>query len=149
MSPECPDHIFSDLAQEAERFGGDGIIVERNRPDLPQLMTNADLIICQGGANTLIEAAQAKSRFGVATLIVPHLSRPAELERNEQYVRAKLMESMELVRTLLPTEASNPELFCASVESAITQPQPSICPIRLDGATQASHILIETMRQRV
>jgi predicted glycosyltransferase len=66
-------------------------------PRLLDYMAAADLVVAQGGYNTVTEIL----RLGKRAVIVPH-----EQHHNEQLIRASLFESFGLVRTIRPNQLS-------------------------------------------
>ncbi len=77
VSPTIAEADFADLVRRA----GDGITVERNRPDFPALLARARLSISQAGYNTVTELLGA----GVPAVLVPF----AEAGEVEQTLRAR------------------------------------------------------------
>ena len=79
VSPAISEADFADLARRA----GDGITVERNRPDFPALLARARLSISQAGYNTVTDLLGA----GVPAVLVPF----AEAGEIEQTLRARVL----------------------------------------------------------
>ena len=79
VSPAIAEADFADLARRA----GDGITVERNRPDFPALLARAKLSISQAGYNTVTELLGA----GVPAVLVPF----ADAGEIEQTLRARVL----------------------------------------------------------
>lgn len=79
VSPAIAEADFADLARRA----GDGITVERNRPDFPALLARARLSISQAGYNTVTDVLGS----GVPSVLVPF----AETGEIEQTLRARVL----------------------------------------------------------
>ncbi|SLN20005.1 glycosyltransferase family protein [Oceanibacterium hippocampi] len=104
-----PEDEFRALAASA----GDGVIVERARPDFPTLLMNCALSISQGGYNTVMEVLHA----GCRAVVVPYAG---GLE-TEQTLRARLLGERGALTTLAETEL-DPGRLAATVDTALAGP---------------------------
>ena len=83
--PDIPEAEFQTLRTSAPA----GIIVERARPDFPELLARCTLSISQAGYNTLMDILQARCR----AVVVPF----AAGNETEQTDRARLFEARGLL----------------------------------------------------
>jgi len=123
VSPAIAEAVFHQLQQLA----GDGIEVERNRPDFPQLMRHASLSISQAGYNTLTDVLAA----GAAAVVIPF----AEAGEIEQSLRAKRLQACGRVVMLEQHQLSARKL-AAAVDRAIELD--TSMPINLEGAINSA-----------
>jgi len=91
-----------------------GVRVLEYCSDLPALYTAADFVVAMGGYNTICELAAA----GAKALIVPRV-----FPRQEQWLRARLLESRGMVRVLRPREAT-PDVLMREVLEGLDRPAP-------------------------
>jgi predicted glycosyltransferase len=84
-------------------------------PGLLDYMAAADLVVSQGGYNTVTEIL----RLGKRAVIVPH-----ERHHNEQLIRASLFESFGLIRTIHPNQLS-PERLAETMLAALQDEPPT------------------------
>ena len=109
----CHDEVFNDIQSAAalEDHGG-GIVVERNRKDFLELLSNAALLICHGG-NTIIEAVNAD---------IPVLAIPRDLARNnrEQQIRAQAFYKKGLIEVAALSSINDVATMATKVDSAVS-----------------------------
>lgn len=123
-----PDDAFADL----KTFAGDGIIVERARPDFVTLLANCHLSISQGGYNTIMEVLATGAR-GVA---VPY----AGGQETEQTLRTGLLAERGLLQQL-PEDQLTVSRLVESVENALNSPKQSDISIDMDGAAETARLI--------
>ncbi len=129
-SPAIADDDFDDLVDRA----GDGITVERNRPDFPALLARARLSISQAGYNTVTDLLGA----GVPAVLVPF----AEAGEIEQTLRARML--AERGRAVcIPAEDLGPDVLAAAAVQALSR-RPQF-PVDLDGIGHS----VEHLRRRL
>jgi predicted glycosyltransferase len=94
VSDSCSNEDFEELKNHAELVGRGYIIVERNRSDYLEIISNSELLISHGGYNTAAEIAVARLR----ALVIP---READLEDDvdEQRFRAEYFSKLGLLKT--------------------------------------------------
>jgi predicted glycosyltransferase len=126
----CPEKDFAGLV----KLAGDGVVVERSRPDFPALLANCELSISQGGYNTLMETMQA----GARAVVVPF----AEGGESEQTLRARLLAERGLLEVV---EALSPGALAAAVERALGRPRPAL-GASLEGARNSAALVREWLR---
>lgn len=126
----CPEETFQEISSLACSESPHGsIIVERNRKDFPELLSNAALIICHGG-NTVIETVSAN---------IPLLVIPRGLAKNnrEQQIRAQALYDKGLTELATISEIDNPLNLAKKVDSAVKLPR-SACLIQCGGAARTA-----------
>jgi len=107
-----PEGNFQDIADAAAKYG-DGIIVERARPDFTTLLANCRLSISQGGYNTVMETLHAKAR----AVVVPY----AGGIETEQTLRARLLSEKGVLQ--IADEATlTADTLAATVNQALAGP---------------------------
>lgn len=93
-----------------QRFAGDGIVVERNRPDFNTLMRQARLSISQAGYNTLTDVLGSDT----PAVVIPY----SEHGEIEQTLRASRMQASGRL-IMLTQERLSAENLAAAVDSAL------------------------------
>jgi len=127
-----PNYAQDDF-QALVRHAPDGVIVERYRADLPQMLKNCELSISQGGYNTIMDILRAR-----ATAIVAPYEDGGE---SEQCHRARLLAARNIIHVV---EAS--PLTPSTLAHAINQAQPpqgSLADIDLSGAETSARLISE------
>ncbi|MGL4444044.1 MAG: glycosyltransferase, partial [Alsobacter sp.] len=129
---------FAALRQSASP----NVIVERARPDFPELLAGCALSISQAGYNTVLDLVEA----GCRALVVP-FDEGAETEQN---LRAEAMERAGLARCLRLSgqQAATPASFAAAVAAALAGHAPAGAAIDRDGAGQVSALVKRLLAQR-
>ncbi|GGF32240.1 glycosyl transferase [Aliidongia dinghuensis] len=129
-------NLPEDKLAALERLAGDGVAIERFRPDLPALFARAALSISQAGYNTAIELLQAR----VPMVLVPF----AEAAETEQTVRARLLAAAGAAQMV---EAA--ALDAATLAAAIDQARrPPLVAVDLDGARNAAWNILHLATER-
>ena len=106
---QIPEEDFASLAVA----GGDGVIVERARPDFPGLLARARLSISQAGYNTTLDVLAA----GVPSVLVPF----SQGHETEQTVRAVAL--AEHGRVIHAEETTlTPEILANAADEALALP---------------------------
>lgn len=131
--PNLSNAVYDDLAWNAPP----GVIVERWRDDLPQLLRQARLSISQGGYNTVMDILNA----GVASVIVPF----AAHGETEQTFRARKLAERGVL-TLLEADQLSPKALAAAVDRALAQ-SPAALTVDMDGAAATARLVSEMCRQ--
>jgi predicted glycosyltransferase len=136
--PMMPDAHFSALNTSA---ANGQVALHRFVPNLHRLFRAADVLVCMGGYNTLVEAAAA----GVPTVCVPRIT-----PRREQAMRANAFEKLGLLRAVAPDKLTSPKLR-AAIDTALTSRREKIFAedlplLHFDGAMQAARHLRELAR---
>ena len=133
-----PESDFAALRQSASP----NVIVERARPDFPELLAGCALSISQAGYNTVLDLVEA----GCRALVVP-FDEGAETEQN---VRAEAMARAGLARCmrLSGPEAATPTSFAAAVAAALSADAPPFSAIDRDGAGQVAALVRRLLAER-
>lgn len=101
-------------------------------PSTSPYLERADLVVCTGGYNTVVQTL----RFGKRALVIPRV-----LHRTEQLIRARRLAEMRLVTLLHPSEAT-PGRLRESVEALLADPARPLAEaragarIRFDGTAR-------------
>jgi predicted glycosyltransferase len=111
---------------------GEGIILERARPDFTALLANCALSISQGGYNTVMDVLAAKVR----AVIAPY----AGGKETEQTERARLLSADGALQVVWEEELSALRL-AEAVDAAMAGPQPDADRIDTDGAAASARLL--------
>lgn len=111
-----------------------GLIVERARPDFPELLKRAALSVSQAGYNTLMDILSARCR----NILVPF----AAGSESEQMFRARVFEERRLVR-ILDERSLTPETLAQAVDAALAAPPPAEeCGIDLSGVETTARLIL-------
>lgn len=130
--PDLSESIVGELAGLA----GNGIVVERARPDFPDLLNRAALSISQAGYNTVLDILSA----GCRAVLVPF----AAGQESEQALRAGLLADRGLVQVLAEADLTPARLATAASE-AMAQPAPGRAGFRRNGGAETAHILVNAV----
>jgi predicted glycosyltransferase len=136
--PNLPDAAFDRLAWEPP----DGVIVERWRDDLPQMLAGAALSISQAGYNTVMDILAAR----VPAIVVPF----AAGNETEQTFRARRFAERGLL-TLLAAEGISPQRLAEAVDdSAAAAPSSAGAPLVIDatGAETTARLIAAQIEAR-
>jgi len=117
----------------------DGVRVIPAEPQMRELMTAADLVICQGGYNTVSEVSQ----LGLPSICVPGMR-----DLDDQFARAR--ETAKSAPHFQLYEGNDPDILSALIESCLAAPRPAdrASPLLSDGANRAAAVLLEHAAQR-
>jgi len=128
----CAEADYEALVQLARKEGGEGIIVERFRPDFPVLIANCALCISQAGYNTLMEILQC----GARAVVVP-FARGGE---TEQSLRARLFAERGAVDMVVEAGLT-PAALAAAADRAVVRPRSPGVVADLDGAARSAALI--------
>jgi len=123
---------FADLAALASLLHGQGVVVERNRADFPQLLRRCRLSVSQAGYNTVLETLQAATR----ALLVPF----AGGNETEQTLRAQLLADRGWV-DLVAESALTPATLAQAIDRASARAPLTIGQVRLNGAAASARLI--------
>jgi predicted glycosyltransferase len=110
-----------------QRVAGEGIIIERNRPDFSELVKRARLSISQAGYNTITDILNSST----AAVVIPY----AEADEIEQTMRAQRLHRLDRLVMLRQSELSA-ENLASAIEQADRQ-SPSL-EVNLNGAANSA-----------
>jgi predicted glycosyltransferase len=130
--PNLPQAEFAALANRLP----EGTVLERYRPDFPQMLRRCRVSISQAGYNTVLDILAARA----AAVVVPFASG----RETEQSLRAERLAArgvLELVRE----DQLSPERLAAAIERAISARPPTIA-IDTGGAERSSALIAEMIR---
>lgn len=109
-----------------------GAVVERARPDFPELLAKARLSISQGGYNTLMEILAT----GCPAVVVPYAG---GLE-TEQTLRSRLLAARGYLQ-VVEEKALNPDVLAAAVDSSLDHPPRRVDGIDLSGGATTARLI--------
>jgi predicted glycosyltransferase len=132
---DLPQSLFDDLAA---RTGGN-VILERARPDFPNLLKRARLAVCQAGYNTVMDILAA----GTSGVLVPF----AQARESEQTARAEALARHGRMVTIAEAGLSA-ESLAAAVTRAMDLPE-RWPPEELNGAQRSAEILLAMAGDRM
>ena len=126
VSPAISENDFNELKRNA----GDGVVVERNRPDFGALLNRAKLSISQAGYNTMADLLQTET----AGVVIPF----AEAAEIEQSLRAAALQRLGRVVALAQDDMT-PETLANALAQASEQCRP--LRLNLDGAEHSARMI--------
>jgi len=126
--PDMPDDAVRALTAKAPP----GVVVERARPDFPDLLARCAVSVSQAGYNTVMDLLRARCR----AVVVP-FARGAE---TEQALRAELL-ARRGVLTIVPEAGLSPRTLADGIAAALAAPAPSALPVPLDGAARTAELV--------
>ena len=135
VSQAIPAADFNQL----QAMAGDGVTVERNRPDFSELIKRAQLSISQAGYNTMTDLLNSDT----AAVVIPY----AEADEKEQSMRAHALQSCGRVIALDQSElaaASLAEAINAATKAALRQ-RPGLA-VNLNGATNSATMITQWLQ---
>lgn len=132
--PSLPEPVFERLRKEA----GNGVIVERARPDFTALLANCALSISQGGYNTVMDVLAANVR----AVIAPY----AGGKETEQTLRASLLSERGNLQVVWEQDLSA-DTLARAVEAALAGPPPDAAGLMTDGAMISARLLADAVLQ--
>ena len=115
---------------ELKRIVGEGIIIERNRPDFSELVKRARLSISQAGYNTITDILNSTT----AAVVIPY----AEAMEKEQTMRAQKLHRLDRLVMLQQKELSAVNL-AAAIEQASRQN--ASLEVDLNGAVNSARMI--------
>lgn len=124
------DEAFARISAAA----GEGVTVERARPDFTSLLAGCALSVSQGGYNTVMETLAARAR----AVVVPYRGG----HETEQTLRARVLEGRTGIR-VLPEAGLDARTLAAAVDGAASAPRPQARDVRLDGVETSARLLRE------
>ena len=142
--PRLPEADYRSIVAEAAAQaaqGGGAIVVERFRPDFPQLLRQASLSVSQGGYNTTIDLLRA----GVPAIVVPFGAQ----EETEQEDRARRLAARGYLHVLDEAELG---ALAGVIDAALADAprRRAMAPVdfALDGAARTAEIVALHARRR-
>lgn len=123
---------------ELNRLAGDGISIERNRPDFSGLVKRARLSISQAGYNTITDILASNT----AALVVPY----AEADEIEQTMRAQILRRHGRL-VLLQQDELSAATMVAAIEQATKQHLP--LEVNLAGTTNSASMISQWLNDAI
>jgi predicted glycosyltransferase len=111
----------------------DGVIVERYRPDFPQMLRRCRVSVSQAGYNTVLDILAARA----AAVLVPF----ADMRETEQTLRAERLADRGVVEVVAPS-ALSPERLAEAIERAV-RGRPSPLAVDMTGARRSAQLIAE------
>jgi len=135
--------IGHDISNDAfaiyKQSAANGVIVERARPDFPDLLKRARLSVSQAGYNTVLDILVA----GVPAVFVPF----AQVNETEQTQRAEAL-ARHGRAVVTPEDGLTPERLAGAIDDALALPR-SHHAVRLGGAEESARILITDLKEQI
>jgi predicted glycosyltransferase len=128
--PDMAGAAVRDLAARAPA----GVMVERARPDFPDLLARCTLSVSQAGYNTVMDLLRARCR----AVVVPF----ARASETEQARRADLLAARGVL-TVVAEAGLTPATLAAGIATALAGPPPPPLPLRLDGARETARMVLD------
>ena len=116
-------------------MAGDGVTVERNRPDFSELIKRAQLSISQAGYNTMTDLLNSDT----AAVVIPY----AEADEKEQSLRAQALQARGRVIALDQSELAAASL-AEAINAALAQ-RPELV-VNLDGAANSATMISQWLK---
>jgi predicted glycosyltransferase len=133
--PMMPDADRAELERLAARAGVDLV---RSSTSMLRLIAAADVVVSMGGYNSVVESLSARR---------PLVILPRTAPRQEQLIRARMLERLGLASVVLPGRAASSELGSA-VLKALDAPSPGSDVWRridLNGGERVAQLLLESL----
>jgi len=108
-----------------------GVIVERYRPDFPQMLRRCRVSVSQAGYNTVLDIVAARA----AAVLVPF----ADMRETEQTLRAERLAARGVVEIVAP-DALSPARLAEAIERAV-QRRPAALPVETTGAHRSAELI--------
>jgi predicted glycosyltransferase len=130
--PNLPEPEFAALAAALH----EGVVLERYRPDFPQILRRCRVSVSQAGYNTVLDILAARA----AAVVVPFASG----HETEQSLRAERLAARGVLE-LLPENQLSPERLASAIDRAIFA-RPATIAIDTGGARRTARTIAEVIR---
>ena len=127
--------IPADDFNQLQAMAGDGVTVERNRPDFSELIKRAQLSISQAGYNTMTDLLNSDT----AAVVIPY----AEADEKEQSLRAQALQARGRVIALDQSGLAAASL-AEAINAALAQ-RPELV-VNLDGAANSATMISQWLK---
>ncbi len=135
VGQNLPEEQFEDLRIAAR---DSHVVVERARPDFPEMLGRARLSVSQAGYNTAVDVLAA----GVPSVLVPF----AEGGEQEQTIRADLLAKQGRA-VVLSADAVSPDALAAAIAAAMALDRGEMSPVSLNGAEESARLILGAARR--
>ena len=130
--PNLPEAEFAALATALP----EGVVLERYRPDFPQILRHCRVSVSQAGYNTVLDVLTARA----AAVVVPFA-----LEREtEQSLRAEWLAARGVLG-LVPETQLSPKRLASAIDRAISA-RPATIAIDTGGARRSARVIADMIR---
>jgi predicted glycosyltransferase len=119
-----------------QAMAGDGVTIERNRPDFSELIKRAQLSISQAGYNTMTDLLNSET----AAVVIPY----AEADEKEQGLRAQALQARGRVIALDQSRLAAASL-AEAINAALAQ-RPELA-VNLDGAANSATMITQWLQE--
>ncbi|MCZ4281150.1 glycosyltransferase [Kiloniella laminariae] len=134
LGDNLPESDFHDLVSRAPK----GLIIERNRPDFPTLLTQAQLSISQAGYNTILETLAAET----PAIVVPF----AAEGQSEQTTRAELLAARGVLQILMERDLT-PSALATAIDQCLAGIRGDIA-LDMKGAEKSTSFIKELIQKQ-
>lgn len=133
--PNLPEAVYQTLARELSP----GVVLERFRPDFPELLRCCHVSLSQAGYNTILDLLQA----GARGLVVPF----AAGGENEQTLRAQVLERRGLLQVFPESALGKPIQLAAAIDQAAASTPSRLAAFAFDGARRSAELIATFARK--
>jgi predicted glycosyltransferase len=130
--PNLPEPEFTALAAGLPG----GVVLERYRPDFPQMLGRCRVSVSQAGYNTVLDILAARA----AAVVVPFASG----RETEQSLRAERLAARGVLQ-LVPEKQLSPERLASAIDRAISA-RPATIAIDTGGAGRSARLIADMIR---
>lgn len=130
--PNLPEPEFAALATALP----EGVVLERYRPDFPQILRHCRVSVSQAGYNTVVDVLAARA----AAVVVPFASG----RETEQSLRAERLAGRGVLE-LVPENQLSPERLASAIDRAISA-RPAPIAIDTGGARRSARLIADMIR---
>jgi predicted glycosyltransferase len=130
--PNLPEPEFAALAAGLP----EGVVLERYRPDFPQMLGRCRVSVSQAGYNTVLDILAARA----AAVVVPFASG----RETEQSLRAERLAARGVLQ-LVPENKLSPERLASAIDRAISA-RPATIAIDTGGAGRSARLIADMIR---
>jgi predicted glycosyltransferase len=131
--PNLPEPEFAALAAGLP----EGVVLERYRPDFPQMLGRCRVSVSQAGYNTVLDILAARA----AAVVVPFASG----RETEQSLRAERLAARGILE-LLPENQLSPERLASAIDRAIFARPATTIAIDTGGARRSARLIADMIR---
>src|SRR5208283_3140421 len=132
--PNLPEQAFAKLAGAL----CEGVILERYRPEFPQMLRRCRVSVSQAGYNTVLDILAART----PAVVVPFASE----RETEQQLRAERLAAQGVLE-LVPEAELSPARLALAIERTVGA-EPQRIPIDTGGARRTAGLIANMVRRR-
>lgn len=131
------EELFQDLRESA---GDAPVVVERARPDFPDMLSRARVSVSQAGYNTAVDVLAA----GVPSVLVPF----ADGGEREQTIRATIL-ARQGRAVVLSEDRISPDTLGEAIAAAMELRTGNRSPVSLNGAEESARLILDAAERAV